>query len=274
MTTELGRQKLHRVLASVLIPLARTLLRFGVTYTEFADISKRAFVKAAEADYGVRHRKVSTARVALLTGMSRREVRKLRELLAKRPIESVAATSLPAEVLDLWHTNPSYLDTQGFPRPLPRSGQGSFATIVQALSSDLSPRAVERELLRAGAIRQIGKSRIQPTSREYVPGDPMGKALEGLQLGLRRLTETICHNADPANRRSPYFERVVVADGVDASDAKVVRDGIAGILSNFSETVDDHLTTFTERKKRRNSARESSRTVGVGLFFFDSQSSN
>ena len=269
MSKDLGRRKLHKVLANVLIPLARTLLRFGITYSEFAEIAKRSFVRAAEVDYGVRNRAVSTARVAVLTGLSRRDVRRVRGDLSKHAVDYVSATSLPAEVLERWYSEQNYLTSNGHPRALPRSGKHSFATLVAELSTDISPKAVERELSRAGRLRSVGKTRIAPLGREFVPADAMGRVIEGLQLGFRRLAETICYNSDSRNHETPMFERAVVLDRVSPADAKLLRDSLSGVLSEFTLTVNDQLASIVSRRRRSQSP-PSDRTIGVGVFYFDS----
>ena len=40
----------------VLRPIARILLRFGIGFREFAEISKTAFVEVATSDFGIRGR--------------------------------------------------------------------------------------------------------------------------------------------------------------------------------------------------------------------------
>ncbi len=269
--SDFGRQNLHRVLANVLVPLARTLLRLGVTFSEFSEISKRAFVKAAMTDHGVRDRNISVARIAVLTGLSRKEARRMRDSLETSPVEIVSSMSLPAEVLEAWYVTPAYCDQSGAPRPLGRKGRNSFSTIVRSITADISPAAVERELLKAGAIRTVSRNQLLPTSREYIPFGGAEKAINGIQFGLRRLTESICRNSDPRNIRRPIFERVVYLDGVDAGDVRLVRESLGGVLEDFSVSLNDQMASFVSR--RRSSKREGRdhRTIGVGLYYFDDE---
>ena len=66
----------------VLKPMARILLRFGVSYKDFNEIVKTAFVDVASADYGIRGRPTNISRVAVMTGMTRKEVRRIRDNLS------------------------------------------------------------------------------------------------------------------------------------------------------------------------------------------------
>ena len=65
----------------LLLPVVRFLLRNGVTWDEFGELSKGAFVKVARDDYGIEGRPTNNSRVAMLTGLSRREVARVRDQL-------------------------------------------------------------------------------------------------------------------------------------------------------------------------------------------------
>ena len=59
-------------------PVARWLLRSGVTWKEFAELARSAFVDTAFEEFGIRGRPTNVSRVALLTGLSRRSAVALR----------------------------------------------------------------------------------------------------------------------------------------------------------------------------------------------------
>lgn len=274
MTDDVTQERIRKVLLGVLKPLARTLLRCGVSYLEFSDLAKRAFVDAAFNDYGVRNRPTSIARVAVMTGLSRREISKIRR--ACQPtgevIEDLPRRNLPAEVLHLWHTDPAFLTTAGTPRPLPFSGNRSvtFSKLVQIVTTDIPPRAMERELIRGGALRKTAGRALLPTDREYVPQSATEKLVEGLQYGLCRLVETISFNADPENADRSRFQRIVHISGVAETDVNLLRDGLAGILTTFGRQVDDYLTSFNRARAARNKKAHATYNVGIGLYYFDS----
>ena len=64
----------------LLEPVVRLLLRSGITWKEFAEVAKTAFVQVATDEYGIRGRPTNLARVAILTGINRREVARQRQL--------------------------------------------------------------------------------------------------------------------------------------------------------------------------------------------------
>jgi len=61
----------------VLRPLIRVLLRNGFSFQTFAEIAKHVYVDAASRDLGIPGRKPSSSRVAILTGLTRKEIQRL-----------------------------------------------------------------------------------------------------------------------------------------------------------------------------------------------------
>ena len=63
--------------ARILRRLATVLLRNGIAFQAFAEIAKQAFVDAAARDFAVEGRKPSMSRIAVLTGLTRKDVARL-----------------------------------------------------------------------------------------------------------------------------------------------------------------------------------------------------
>jgi hypothetical protein len=74
--------KVKNILASatrrILSPLIRILLRNGVPFKLFADLARWVYVDVAFREFSIQGRKQSTSRVSMLTGLSRKEVSRLR----------------------------------------------------------------------------------------------------------------------------------------------------------------------------------------------------
>ena len=62
-------------------PIVRFLLRHGVLWKDFAELAKETYVEIARAEYGIDGRPTNNSRVAMLTGLSRREVARVRDVL-------------------------------------------------------------------------------------------------------------------------------------------------------------------------------------------------
>ncbi|MEO8445228.1 MAG: DUF6502 family protein, partial [Gammaproteobacteria bacterium] len=78
----------------ILRPIASLLLKCGMTWREFAEVSKGVFVAVASEDYGLNGRPTNVSRVSILTGVSRKEVARVRDLIANE------AAPLPNKTTD------------------------------------------------------------------------------------------------------------------------------------------------------------------------------
>jgi len=76
-----AKSLIHSACRQIVRPLASMLLRCGMTWKEFSDLSKSLFVQAATEEYGIKGRPTNISRVSILTGISRKEVKRQRELL-------------------------------------------------------------------------------------------------------------------------------------------------------------------------------------------------
>jgi hypothetical protein len=84
MASEATRSRILDALGHLLEPVVLLLLKSGITWREFSDLAKAKFVQVATDEFGIRGRPTNASRVSILTGVDRRDVRKLRLALAHR----------------------------------------------------------------------------------------------------------------------------------------------------------------------------------------------
>ena len=82
MMNKTSNNFLQNACLAVLRPLASMLLKCGMTWKEFSDVSKSVFVEVASGEYGIDGRPTNVSRVSILTGISRKEIKRQRDLLA------------------------------------------------------------------------------------------------------------------------------------------------------------------------------------------------
>ena len=141
----------------LLRPVARIFLRFGISYREFCELSKTAFVEVAAKDFGVHGRPTNASRIAAMTGLTRKEVGRVRKKIERGEDLKVDRSSPINEVLAAWHSVDEFRDEQGQPKPLPVSGnRGSFEALIRQFAGDIPEGAMRKELLRINAIEMSG----------------------------------------------------------------------------------------------------------------------
>ena len=255
----------------LLKPLARMLIRHGVGYREFSEVAKASFVEVASDDYGIRGRKTNMSRVAVMTGLSRKEIKRIRDARSSgelTPITNAMRARRPEQILSVWHSDADFQDREGRPKPIPFSGaKVSFMALVSRVGGDIPPKAMLNELLRAGSIAQEGEH-LRVLSESYVPEphDP-----EAILLGggaLSHLAATINYNLGSEDPEERFFERRVYSDRL--SDAqrtrfkKLAREKADLLLRDFHAWLTERESTADDLE-----IRNSNSTIGVGVYFFD-----
>ena len=157
----------------MLRPLARLCIRSGVTFPVLADLLRTIFV--AEAQRALPDARTRTdSRISLMTGVHRKEIRRLRGLSPEDQTVPEAVT-LTSEVVARWLGTPGMTDLAGRPIPLPRvaaAGEPSFEMLVEAVTTDLRSRAVLDAWLDQGiaALDPDGRVRLLPDAFVPRPG--------------------------------------------------------------------------------------------------------
>ena len=188
-------QALSAATLQLLRPLVTILLRNNVSHRTFAELAKRVYVEVANAEFGIAGKKQTTSRIAILTGLTRKEVQRL---LAQPPdTEPVSAKEYhrASRVITGWVRDPDFGDGKGHPHPLRMEGKrASFSTLVKRYSGDIPIRAMADELLRVGAVKQLKDGRICLLSRGYTPQKGPVEKLQVLGSDTADLIMTIDHN--------------------------------------------------------------------------------
>lgn len=198
----------------LLRPLVRILLRNGVSYRTFSDLAKWAYVDIAEKEFDIPGRKQSTSRISVITGLSRKEVVRVRQM--QKPHDSVGAEryNRAARVIAAWRRESGFRDAKGEPMPLPMAGPGAtFSKLVKRSSGDVPARAILDELLRVGAVEQRKDGRLRLLSRAYIPERSAADKLQILGTDVELLITTIGHNLKP-DSSGPLLQRKVLYDNL------------------------------------------------------------
>ncbi len=228
---------------SLLRPVARILLRGGVTWKEAAEACKTAFVEVATEDFGLHGRPTSISRVAILTGLGRREVSRVRELIATEQPPEIGRMNAATRVLTGWHLDPEFLDREG--RPLRLSFQGeepSFTALARRYGGDIAAITMLHELHRVGAVEALPDGRLRVMKRYYMPivMDPAATLQAGSML--EDFGNSVHYNLSrPAGAASRLLGRATNAR-IRAVDVAAFREFVEAEGQAMLERVDAWLT--------------------------------
>lgn len=152
MTTN-NKEAILKSLFLTMKPMAEIMLMAGIGHKEAVEAMKLAMVDVARSKYGIRDRPTNTSRIAVMTGMTRKEIKRVREDLEKGGFGDSGRCAPGLLVLNGWQTEKEFLNEHGQPADLPFKGErGSFTSLVRQFGGDLPPGAVRTELLRMGCV--------------------------------------------------------------------------------------------------------------------------
>lgn len=207
--------KLQAPIARLLRPLVRLFVRSGITFPALCDLLRELYVNVAEYDFALSGKEQTDSRVSLLTGIHRKEVRRLRG--AGAPISAAPASlSRTSRIIARWLAAPDFTDAQKNPLPLPRvtdrDGGPSFESLVASVTRDLRPRAVLDEWLDSKLATIDAEGRVVLAEAAFVP---RGGSDQQLYYFGRNLHDHVAAAVANVLGDEPRFiERAVHYDGL------------------------------------------------------------
>jgi Family of unknown function (DUF6502) len=232
----------------LLRPLARIMLRHGLSTYDFSRIANIAFVQAARDILAEQGKPLSFSRISTITGLHRHVVSDIVNMGAD--IHPDPATDKDyrrnrlARVLSGWFESPAYTDSEGRPRALPVDGPApSFASLVHEFSGDIYPGIILDELLAVGAVRHQKDGTLRALSRRYTIGGADPAVIEQLGQSARDLFGTLEHNiaAPPESR---LYDDTVVSVTFDRAAMplfrRLLRQRGAAFLQDIEGWISEH----------------------------------
>lgn len=257
-------------LARLLRPVVRILLHNKVSYATFDRIARRVFVEVADVHFAIEGRKQTNSRIALVTGLSRKEVLRVQ----REPDLADAGLDKPfhraARLVSLWNNEAPFAEKPGKPRVLPFDGDNpSFSSLVAHCGGDLTPRAMLDELKQAGVVTVDDARNVTLRARSYVPGRDATQIMRILGTDVGDLADTIAYNlkAPPGGSR---FQMKVSYDNLP----KESLDALHRLVSERGHEVLVEFDQWLRQKDRdANPAAEGTgrARAGVGIYYFESE---
>jgi hypothetical protein len=254
----------------VMQPLVRILVRNGVSFGELTEVLKNVFVEVAERDFAIGERRTSQSRIAILTGLTRKEVAKQKAILdSGQALSFLSNLNRVTRVLVGWHTDPEFTGPYGMPLELmfESSSGPSFVGLVRRHSGDMAPRAMLDELLRVGAVERLQTGSFKVLMRAYIPESLHPDALQRFGEVVRDFINTVEFNMEK-KLGSGRFERIVFADEGLREDLLPAFDALIRAKGqNLLIELDDWISAQEKAANEKSKGSKRLRT-GVGIYHF------
>ena len=261
-------QVLYAAVARILRPLIHILIRNGISYGTFADLAKWLFIDVAKREFAIEARKQTISRVSVITGLNRKEVKRVSELPVPDDQASSERYNRAARVIAGWRRDKIFRNDKGKPADLPISGEGAtFQTLVKKYSGDMPFRAVLDELIRVGAAVQTDDGRVLLISRAYLPAGDESMKIHILGTDVAQLISSIRHNLEPDDR-GLFYQRKVMYDNLPDEILPAFRKLSAESAQKLLEKLDGWLSERDRDTGRR--VKGIGRNVaGLGIYYFE-----
>lgn len=107
-------------LRQVLRPLIKLMLAKGLTFTYLVELLKGIFVEVADNDYKINNKPSTDSHLSLLTGIHRKDIKRLRHNSQANSETVPPNISLGTRLVSIWTSDTRFLDENKQPKPLPR----------------------------------------------------------------------------------------------------------------------------------------------------------
>jgi len=269
------RQAFERLLEQALTPLMPVAISYGLSASDVAMVTRAVYLRVMEARLQQeRGHEISDARLALVSGLTRREVEQARRgTVAKDFSRSELADQLYriAVVLSVWHTNAKFSGAYGMPldldlKPSDESPHRSFADLIETACADLPQTVTLDELIAQGTVEVINENIVRCKTRTLFSKQKAGSGREAqlAQYGrfLAAAAGTVAHNV--LSEDTSYFDRLLTSD-TPLSD--LVSKKFHARAQSSTDAVLTELDSWLT-KNASDTAEGSSRHYGIGVFFF------
>lgn len=256
----------------LLRPLAKVMLAHGITFPFVSELLKSVFVEVANKEFQLGNRPQTDSRISLLTGVHRKDVKRLRGNTYGDE-SAPSAISLGATLVARWVGSPEYLDEQGNPRPLPRlASHGetrSFEGLIASVSKDIRSRVVLDEWLRLGIAHIDEQDCVRLHTDAFIPKKGFDEKAYYFGTNMHDHLAACAHNL--AGNEPPFLERNVYYDHLDAA---AVQELTALSKELGMQALKKINRRAMELQQQNNGQPGANERMNFGVYFFSDRDEN
>ncbi len=259
-------------LALVLKPMARLMIDHGLQLPSMVELLKKALVDEAVGAYGLADKGSSDTRIALLTGVHRKDVKRMREApVATGPASPMV--SVAASVVARWISEPRFLNADQCARSLARTprrgraGEPDFATLVAEVSRDVGARAVLDELARLGVVELSDDGYVSLKSTAFVPHEGLSESFHFFATSVSDHLGAAVHNLAPDRSGQPMLDQSAFSQDLTPEQAAQLQQQARRL---WASALQQFLQTATVAEQRSEGVAGPKHRIRFGVYFHDS----
>jgi len=258
-------------LRKILRPLVKFMVANQVTYPFLINMLKSVYVDVAEHDFPVPGKKQTDSRINLLTGVHRKDVKRLRseeDIPETRPMN----ISVGSQIVARWVGDKQLQNPDGTPKILPLQDQDEFSNdsfeglVANIAKGDIRPRVVLDELMRLDMVELDPDHRVILKTSTFTPDKGQEEKLYFFGKNIQDHLNAGVHNL--AGEKPPFFDRSVYYD-------ELSQDSINELTEMSNKLGMDALVKINERalalQKADRKAPDNHYRMNFGIFNYNQQ---
>ncbi len=261
------------MLRRMLRPLVRLLVGQQIQYPLLSRVLKSLYVEVATEDFALEGKRLTVSRLSLLTGIHRREVKRIQEEVAPAIAATPSAITLGAQIVSRWTGQMPWLDEHGQPLRLPHASDEddetpSFQGLVNSVSVDIHPRSVLDEWIRIGVVSIDRDGLVVLSTNAFVPVHGFEEKAHFVGRNLRDHLAAACSNL--GEDEAPFLERSVYYGSlpIDAIGelSALAREAGQEVLVRVNDRARELKRSADESDEEPTDAR---RRITFGVYLYD-----
>ncbi len=250
-------------------PIARLCIHFGIEHRNLSEMLKAALVSVAKDEFKVNGKSQTDSRIALLTGVHRKDVRRL---LGRTPEKAAGRQQgLIANLIAQWLGTPDLVDQHGEPKPIPRNPHPdykiSFISMAENLTNDIHPRALMDECINRGIIKLTEDGMVHLIVESLIPADDLDEKACFFGQNIHHHISAAEHNLN--GDEPPFLDRFVWQDGLTEDDVKAIAAAARKAAMNALKQINNQA--IQHKEKHYNEADRPEFRIHFGAFFYSSR---
>jgi hypothetical protein len=271
--TQSVKENLLSAFRYLLKPLVRLAIKNAVSFPEFREALKQAYVDVAAKQIRTSGKEPSEEGISLITNVESAEARAILQLDSgvRIGVSAQEANPLPT-VLGGWHTDVRYTGPYGVLRDLEFSssksttsdGSATFTELAATYCPGISPKALLDELIRTGCVQEVGNGFFRAVKRSYIPDPLSAESILLFSRVVHNISETLEVNlrAESVGGNGLIERTVYTVHGIQKEDLREFDKFIRARGQIFADDIDNWLSDRDEE------GRKGGIQMGVGFYHY------
>ena len=269
------KELLSECLCLVLRPIIKLMLDSGLNCSEFLNIVRTVYVRIATTEYGIRGRPTNISRVAALTGLSRRQVSRIRRFRDQTDWSPDDATNPINTIIHYWRFDERYVSAHGVGKELPSSGANSFDELAKTYVSGIPSSTLKKEMIRQGIVAADAEGWLTLLKDYAYPSSIDEDFFRNWAFSLSSLAGTLEYNArligedsvsDRTHISKGRFQQIAWSRRLPESETQALQAWVRGEGHRFIQSADSWIARHETQKSCSGEAPTC--VSGVGLYYF------